>query len=84
MSSFVGDDNIYPFKKSYIREISLVKRSEMILHNMNSIVYVYVYSLAFACKYDVTPWCVLFGVRDDLMCDFGKRNERLRTSKHDL
>lgn len=56
----------------------------MILHNMNNIVYVYVYSLAFACKYDVTPWwCVFFGVRDDL-CDFRKRNERLRTSKHDL
>lgn len=33
---------------------------------------------------DVTPWCVFFGVRDDLMCDFGKRNERLCTSKHDL
>lgn len=26
---------------------------------------------------------VLFGVRDDLMCDFGKRNERLHISKHE-
>lgn len=57
----------------------------MILHNMNSIVYVYVYSLAFACKYNVTLCCFFFFcVRDDLMCDFGKRNEHLRTSKHEL